>query len=95
MIWPWVSTAPVAARSTGSRAERSKGVPESIAVARSACHWRLRARTRSRQSAGLLTPARWTASVSAARARLASATIPVAPSRPASYGLTLMLAKRT
>jgi hypothetical protein len=97
MICPWVSTAavPITTSESAGTADLSNAVSGSSAAARSACHCSLRERTCCCQAVGLVMPASSTAWVSAASARFASATIPVAPSRPASCTLTLMVANRT
>jgi len=93
MTWPWVSTAPVVVTMSepAGTAAWSKVRSGSIAAARTAAHSVFSCRTRSCQAAG----ERVTPAASAARASFASAMTPAAPSRPASPGLTLMLANRT
>ena len=87
MTWPWVSSAPVSGtmspKSAGIDA-RSNGVSGSSAAARTGSQLATAERTWSCHSCGVVYPAAATSSASAARARLASPTMPVAPRRWAS-----------
>ena len=93
MIWPWVSTASVSVTTSESAGtvDLSNSWSGSSAAARS-----MRPGVGELLGPGPATPAGWlhagaaTASARAARARLASPTMPVAPSRSASWTLTLI-----
>ena len=97
MSCPWVRTASVSVTMSeiSDSADVLNGASASRACARSACHCSLRVRTRCCHASDEVILLSSTASASSANARFASATIPTAPSRFASCGSTLMLAKRT
>ena len=98
MIWPWVRTASVVVTTSESAvtADLSNSWSGSRASAPRDRPRRRRVPRPDPARSGLaVTPRSVTAAVSAASARLASPTMPVAPNRSASCTLTLMLANWT
>ena len=95
MTWPWVSTAPVLVTTSEPACAGLNAWSGSSAAARAAAHSPFTCSARARQAAGARRPAWAAPSASAANPCRASAMMPVAPSRSASRGVTLMLANRT